>query len=58
MNYIGESRKYKRKKKGKTFQIILITIAILISVYMLASIELPVLSNISGALVSRHRHYI
>ena len=54
MNYIGVSRKQKRKKKGKTIQVILIIIAIITSIYMLASIDLPVLSNISGAIVNRY----
>jgi len=56
MNYLGESRKQSRKKKGRTFQIILIIIAIITSIYLLANIDLPVLSNISGAIVSRYRY--
>lgn len=52
MNYLGESRKQSRKKKGRTFQVILIIIAIITSIYLLANIDLPVLSNISGAIVS------
>jgi len=55
MNYIGESRKHNRKKKGKSIQIVLIIIAIITSIYLLANIDLPILSNVSGAIVHRNR---
>lgn len=51
MNYIGQSRKQNRKKKGKLLQIILIIIGIILSIYLLANINLPILSNISGSIV-------
>jgi len=55
MNYLGESRKQNRKKKSRTFQIILIIVAVITSIYLLANIDLPVFSNVSGAIVSRYR---
>lgn len=55
MNYLGNSRKEKRKKKNKIVQIAIIVVAIIVSIYLLASMNLPILSNISGAIVSRSR---
>lgn len=54
MNYIGNSRKEKRKKKNKIVQIVIIVIAIIVSIYLLANMNLPILSNISGAIVNRN----
>ena len=53
MNYLGNSRKEKRKKKNKVIQVVIIIIAIIVSIYLLASMNLPILSNISGAVVNR-----
>lgn len=53
MNYIGNSRKTKRKKNSKVIQVVVIIIAVVISIYLLAQMNLPVLSDISGAVVSR-----
>jgi len=55
MNYLGNSRKEKRKKKNKIVQIAIIVVAIIVSIYLLASMNLPILSNISGAIVNRSR---
>lgn len=55
MNYMGNSRKSKRKKKNKVIQIVVIIVALVISIYLIAQMNLPVLSNISGAVVSRSK---
>lgn len=55
MNYIGNSRKLKRKKNSRIFQIVIIVIAVIISIYLLAQMKLPILSDISGAVVSRSK---
>lgn len=55
MNYIGNSRKEKRKKNNKIVQVTVIVVAVSVSIYLLAQMNLPVLSNISGAVVSRSK---
>lgn len=57
MNYIGNSRKSKRRKTNKVIQVVVIIIAVVVSIYLLAQMNLPVLSNISGAVVSRSKRY-
>lgn len=52
MNYIGNSRKEKRRKKNRVLQCAVIILAIGASIYLLAQMNLPILSNISGAVVS------
>lgn len=55
MNYIGNSRKEKRKRRNGIFQVIIIIIAILVSIYLLSKMNLPILSNISGTVINRNR---
>lgn len=50
MSYMG--RKSSRKKKSSIGQVILAIIAVIVIVYLLANINLPILSNISGAIVN------
>lgn len=55
MNYIGNSRKTKRKKNNKVVQFAVVVVAVVVSIYLLAKMNLPVLSDISGVVVSRSR---
>ncbi|MBR5227348.1 MAG: rod shape-determining protein MreC [Clostridia bacterium] len=52
MNYVMSSRKNNRKKKSKFFQIILVIVALILSIYLLASINFPIISEIAGFIVN------
>jgi len=53
MNYIRDTRKHRRKeKKNKIIIGIIMLVCIIISIYLLAILKIPVLSNISSGIVT------